>query len=147
MDIHRSSVLTVFFTTLMILCRIGAFIASPLWLDSFSSSNHSQHDNLSVTSNHSACVYHRTNPFFIVFVQTFIPFIFFSFCLVILLLCRPSLITPMERKYPKRLFFIPGILQASSAIMINYALSGQRTAPYLQAVLNNFSIPIQFILR
>ena len=147
MDINKSSIMTGFFTTLMILCRIGSFIVSPLWLDSFNSSNHSHHNNMSVTSNHSDCVYHKTNPFFIVFVQTFIPFIFFSFCLVILLLCSPSMITPAERKYPKKLFFIPGVFQAITSLMLYYSLSGQHTAPYLQAVLNNFSIPIQFILR
>ena len=147
MALTKGSVLTIFFTGLMILCRIVALISAPLWLDSLSAGNTSDHQNTSNSGNHSDTTSHKTNPFFIVFIQTFVAFIFFSICLLVIFIGKSSLITPVERNYSKRLFFIPGLLQALSIVMLYYSLSGQRTAPYLQALLANFAIPVQFILR
>ena len=44
-------------------------------------------------------------------------------------------------------FFIAGAAQGLSSLLFLYASSGARTAPYLQALLGNFHIPLTFTFR
>ena len=52
----------------------------------------------------------------------------------------------VEGAYPKTELMKIGFSQAISSVLVNYALSGTRTAPYLVAILTNCSIPLQFII-
>ncbi len=67
--------------------------------------------------------------------------------LVILILVQPGFLTETDRRHSKRRIFIMAFCMTLSSLGFNYALSGTRTPPYLQAILGNFNIPIQFTMR
>ena len=148
--VKTATILSVIFTALAILSRLLAFIASPIWLDAFLPNNYGYNGtNVShpVPFRNSTSATQQTNPYFVVLMQGFVPFVFWSFALIFVKIFFPSQITEKEHNYPKWTFFVPGAFQAMSAVLINYSLSGTRTPPYLQAVLNNFTVPIQFLVR
>ena len=148
MQLNKASLLTVLFTSLTIICRICGFIFSPLWLDSIShGGKNTNTSDINTTKEPHDDVTRRTNPYFFAFIQAIIPCTFFMLCYIWIILIKPRLFTDTERTYPKRYIFFAGFSQSLSSLLINYSLSGTRTAPYLQAVLNNFNIPIQFVLR
>ena len=62
-------------------------------------------------------------------------------------LCCAGQITQKETSYPHRYFIIAGSAQGLSSLLFLYASSGMRTAPYLQALLGNFHIPLTFTAR
>ena len=47
----------------------------------------------------------------------------------------------------RRVFLTVGFFQGLAAVFIVFSSSGERTPPYLQAILGNFSIPITLLLR
>ena len=50
-------------------------------------------------------------------------------------------------RYSKWKFFIIGFSMALSSLLFNYSVSGSRTPPYLQAILSNLTVPVQFLIR
>lgn len=91
---------------------------------------------------------HTPNPFFTVLGQWTFSTVLFGLCSLAILLVRPEMIrNQAERSYPKRNFVIIGTSQGVSSILMAYSISGSRTPPYLQAILINFVIPIQFTVR
>lgn len=80
--------------------------------------------------------------------QNTTPFLFWSPFLLILILVRPDSIGEEEKKQSKFwMMIMPASTQAVSSTLVSYAMSGSRTPPYLQALLTNFNIPIQFVTR
>src|SRR6218665_1817422 len=47
----------------------------------------------------------------------------------------------------KRQFALIGCSQGLSSMFMAFAISGSRTPPYLQAILTNFALPTQFVVR
>ena len=142
----------------VVAARVGAYIVTPLWLDYFSEST----VNASNITNHSetACstqslllllstknTSHSIGAQFIVLGQWGYSTVVSGVILVWMLLCCPATITRTDRSYPKLNFLIIGFSQAISSVLMTYASSGSRVAPYLQGVLANFNIPVQFTMR
>ena len=150
------SKLTIGFALLAILGRVLFFIFTPIWVDYFNL-NSSEILNVTNTSNTNFTpiapltpaylTSHRISIIFVVVGQYGFSTIVFGIILLGIMLFSPGTITERERNHPKKNFFIIGFAQGVSAILVNFALSGSRTAPYLQAILSNFGIPIQFIVR
>ncbi len=67
--------------------------------------------------------------------------------LLLFLRCFTEQITDREFGFPKRRIFWIGFAQALSSVLMVYASSGTRTAPYLQGLLSACTVPIQFAVR
>ena len=137
---NRVAVLAWFFTLLLILCRLAVLILMPLWIDN------SQPD-VNASSQDPLTAINVTFPYFLAVAGTATQLAFWGPVLLVIWLVFPSKITEKEKRYPMKWLVIPGSLQATSSILMNYSASGSRTPPYLQAVLNNFNIPLQFAIR
>lgn len=163
------------YAALAIASRVVFFVVTPLWLDFFHSKNSTAPGNITAAEenmamNSSGQYYlalttdtfssseesnaslsdcpHTPNPFFTVLGQWTFSTVVFGLCSLLILLVRPEMIrNQAERSYPMRNFIIIGTSQGLSSILMAYSISGSRTPPYLQAILINFVIPIQFTVR
>ena len=137
--------------------RVGSFVVTPLWLDFFNSFTFDAYNvtNITETSSQNPLVpvfpgkliSHSVGAHFIVFGQWGYSTLVSGVILLCILICCPTNITNVDRNFPKRSFFIIGFSQALSSLLMGYASSGTRVAPYLQAILGNFNIPVQFTVR
>ncbi len=89
----------------------------------------------------------RIDPFFGIWFSMGFDTVVVGVIVLGLMTCRPGAITERERRYPKRMLLFAGALQAVSAVTFQFSTGGTRTAPYLQASLSYFYIPIAFTLR
>lgn len=128
---------------LSVTSRSATSILTPLWLDSRNNYT-GNYSNYSCDARNSD---HQIDAYTIMFITDFL---YVVFCGVILLVTKfvcPYLITERETKYDKREFALIGVSDTVSGICFVYASSGCRTAPYLQSLAANFSIPITFVIR
>ena len=72
--------------------------------------------------------------------------IVFGFALLCCNIICPNNLTEIDWSY-RRLLLLLGSIQGVSALFIVFSSSGERTPPYLQAILGNFSIPITLLFR
>ncbi|XP_045167880.2 uncharacterized protein LOC123531162 [Mercenaria mercenaria] len=131
---------------LMVVCvlsRSSTSILTPLWLDA--RNNHSANDSSSSCDARNSD--HQIDAYTIMFIANFIFVVFFGVILLVTKFVCPYLITERETKYKKREFALIGISDTVSSICFVYASSGCRTAPYLQSLAANFSVPVTFIIR
>ena len=143
--------LSILFATIAITGRVGYYIVTPLWLDYFKTStpnitNETVHPSELPYTNLTH-TQHEISVFFILVAQWSIGTLFYGAILLVITIFKPGMIGEVERNYPKKHFLIIGVTQGISSQLFNAAVSGTRTAPYLQAVLSNCNIPIQFIIR
>lgn len=141
----------------VITSRVGSYVVTPLWLDFFNGFTFDAYNvtNITGTSSQSPFVpafpakliSHSVGAHFIVFGQWGYSALVSGIILLCILICCPTNITKADRNFPKRSFFIIGFSQALSSLLMGYASSGTRVAPYLQAILGNFNIPVQFTMR
>ena len=59
-------------------------------------------------------VIHMTFPYFVLWMQVTLPFVFWITVLLIIRIVWPQHITEFDRKYPKKLLIIPGLFQVSN---------------------------------
>lgn len=90
---------------------------------------------------------HVAGFFMLVFVSSVHVICFGLTLLVFLKLYPGKYITERELFYPKSEFVIVGLCSGLASLLMVYSSSGARTAPYLQAIITNFSIPITFTTR
>lgn len=103
--------------------------------------------NPSHLKNNSADESMFISPYYIVLAQQLTCTVVFGFALLAVLIIAPGKITARERNYPKWRFLAIGFGMALSSLLCNSATSGAKTAPYLQAILMNFNVPITFTTR
>lgn len=124
--------------------RSATSILTPIWLDSLNNNTNASDKcevNKALPSEHSIDAYT------IMFIVNFLIVVFLGFVLLVTKVLCPYLITEKERNYDKREFVLVGVSDTLSAICFVYASSGCRTAPYLQAIAANFSVPVTFVVR
>ena len=141
--------------TCLVLTGLANSIIIPLFLDSLipvtvpliniTGPNFTGVGNISLVA--STPVWQKIDPLVQIAVSMAMDTVILGVALVAVILCFPSWITDRERKYPKRHLVFVGVAQSASALMYQYSSPGTRTAPYLQAFLRNFTIPIVFITR
>ena len=73
--------------------------------------------------------------------------VFFGFALFMVKVFQPHLTGKTERNFPQRFLFLVGALGSIGGLLLVFASSGTRTAPYLQAILLNFLIPMTVMVR
>ena len=134
-------------TTSLDLMSSSAFIRFDLW-SWIDISPYSPLENVKTGSASSANeTYHEISPYFVVFGQWITITLVFGSCFLVMLIFFPHKIKEEDRKFPKHQILITGVCQGISSILVNFGYSGTRTPPYLQAILANFNIPVQFFIR
>lgn len=131
----------IFFAFVAVAGQVGQNVSLPLWIDSTNknSSHFKLHSN--ETTQPSVDSY---------FVLTFASSSFvviFGFLLVLIKVFYPHKIGETERNFPQWLMFLIGMCDALNGVLVVFAGSGKRTAPYLQAILGNFIIPLTLVVR
>lgn len=122
--------------------RSATSILTPVWLDALN--NHSDPNVSSCDLPEST---RHIDAYPVMFIATLMFVILFGIILLFTKCVCPYLITERETEYDKRVFAVIGVSDTVFAICIVYASSGCRTAPYLQSLFSNFSIPLTFIIR
>ena len=155
--VSKEMLLASTFALLTLLTRSTVFIFTPLYLDALSSTtavqlnmsspNNSSLPFLPFSNSTTRPAYEQIDPLCAIIFSMGFDTLVLGTVLIITRIFWPHKVTERETKYPKKGFFIAGGTQAMSSLIFLYACSGSRTAPYLQAVLGNFHIPITFSLR
>lgn len=141
----------VFFAFLAIFSGVVFYVTTAIWLDCVSQATNNTFINCSGSGspafeprqNGSTPI----NVIFLVVGQWSFSCAVFGVTLVAIFIISPGKITDNDRNYPKKNFFIIGFAQGLSSLIISFAVTGKKTAPFLQAILSNYWIPIQFIMR
>ena len=138
----------------VITSRVGYYIVTPLWFDYF---KHSTFDFANITNGSwwKNCTLpvlpYATaagiNATFLLVGQFGFTMIVTGVILLNMMFVCPNTLSEKDHKYPKFKLFLIGFAMTMSSLGFNYAISGTRTPPYLQAILGNFNIPIQFFTR
>lgn len=129
------SVATILFSIVAVTGQVTQYVSLPLWIDSTTSAQKQTGEWKPTVDGY--------------FVVSFASLSFvIAFGLVLLcsdFICRNYLVKT-DWNY-RRLMLLVGSFQGVSAIFIVFSSSGNRTPPYLQAILGNFSVPVTLILR
>lgn len=129
------SVATILFSTVVVTGQVTQYASLPLWIDSTTS-----------TQNQTAKWKPTVDGYFVVSFASLSFVIVFGFVLLCSDFICPNYLVKTEWSY-RRLMLLVGSFQGVSAMFIVFSSSGNRTPPYLQAILGNFSIPVTLILR
>ncbi len=159
------TVANIFFAFLAIAGQVGQNVSLPLWIDSTilpPSGGQSDHTNVSgyylvdtgYSANHtnsstgSGDEYQpRVDGFFVYSFACISFVVIFGTALLFILLFQPHRLGETERRFPHSQLFLVGLFDALNGVLVVFAGSGSRTAPYLQAILGNFMIPLTMAFR
>ena len=122
--------------------QIGVYVSLPLWIDSSNkgSSNFTSHSNTTVSQQ-------TVDSYFVLTFSCLSFVVIYGFSLVLTKIFYPYKIGATERDFPHLLLFLIGMCDALNGVLVVFASSGKRTAPYLQAILGNMSIPMILFVR
>ena len=138
----QSKKLALSLSIICIVSNSGSSILTPLWLDALDQTGNASNSCGNYTSEFHIDAYATMFIVNTVYVILFGAIVLVSWCC-----CCPGQVTERERSYPKCQFAIIGVSDTLSAVCFVYASSGCRTAPYLQSIASNFSVPVTFIVR
>ena len=119
--------------------QVTQYVSLPLWIDSTTNS-------LTSAQNQTAKWKPTVDGYFVVSFASLSFVIVFGSVLVCSDFICPNYLVKTDWSY-RRLLLLVGFFQGVSAMFIVFSSSGNRTPPYLQAILGNFSIPMTLILR
>ena len=129
--------------------QVGQNVSLPLWVDSTNKPagpNEGHHANGTI-SNGTTAARPSVDSYFVLTFASLSFVVIFGFLLVLIRIFAPHKIGETERKFPQLLLFLIGMFDALNGVLVVFASSGKRTAPYLQAILGNFSIPLTLLVR
>ena len=153
------TVANIFFAILTITGEVGQNVSLPLWIDSTvlpSSGGKTSHNgssfDIGYLANHTNTTGNdeyqpRVDGFFVYSFACISFVVIFGTTLVFIRLFRPHRLGETERKFPHWILFLVGLFDALNGVLIVFAGSGSRTAPYLQAILGDFMIPLTILFR
>ena len=158
------TVANIFFAFLAILGQVGQIVTLPLWIDSNvvpASGGNTSHKNATgslldagYSANHSNTTGNdgsgyepRLDSFFILSIICISLIVIFGTALIFIRIFQPHRLGETERRFPHWNLFLVGFFGALNGILVVFASSGSRTAPYLQAILGNFLIPLTILFR
>ena len=121
----------LFFGFLAVAGHVGQKVALPLWVD----------------ATNSMSSEFKVDSYFVVSFASLLFVIIFGLGTLYLIVFKPGTIGETERKFPQTLLAQVGIFDGLNGIIVVFACSGTRTAPYLQAILGNFIIPLTILIR
>ena len=130
----------LFFAILAVSGQVGQNVSLPLWIDSTNSGS-----GKSSTAGDSGKP--TVDSYFVLSFASLSFVIIFGLGTLFIRIFRPHLIGETERHFPHRLLVLVGVCDALNGVLVVFSGSGTRTAPYLQAILGNFLIPLTLIAR
>ncbi|KAI8501393.1 hypothetical protein Bbelb_206640 [Branchiostoma belcheri] len=136
------AVANVIFAFLNVAGQVTQNISLPLWIDAATPGGPNTTANGTAHNDTSAP---HIVPYFVFSGASFSFVVIFGTCLAGAFLLGH--ITETDLKFPHTLLFLVGLFDALNGVLVVNASSGTRTAPYLQAILGNFTIPITILLR
>ena len=160
------TVANIFFAFLAVAGQVGVNVSLPLWIDStissasgglanntnsisyLSDAGFSTYSNRSNSSGVGGGEHQpRVDAFFVLSFASFSFVVIFGVLLVLTRVFQPHNLGETERRFPQSQLFLVGLFDALDGVLVVFASSGRRTAPYLQAILGNFMIPLTMIFR
>lgn len=131
-----SNIATIVFAFVSVTGQVTQYVCLPLWIDS-----------TSVTTSENQTAWKPTlDSYFVVSFAALSFVIVFGLIILFCDLIFPKYLAATDWNY-RRLLLLLGFIQGLSALFIVFSSSGDRTPPYLQAILGNFSIPITLLFR
>ena len=157
------TVANLFFALVTVVGQVGVGITLPLWIDCTNlppSGGHVNHTD-AVTAGYSTNQSNHTNTstgncdgyqsrvdgFFVLSFASFSFVVIFGTALIFIRIFQPHRLGETERRFPHSQLFLVGFFDALNGVLTAYSISGRRTAPYLQAILGNFMIPLTMAIR
>lgn len=158
-DDSKGKKITLFLSIVSIMSIFGYYIVTPLWVDYFSQSITINQYN--VTKNSTLVRYlpyfpsfpynaesRNINITFLLLGQWGFACIFCGVILLCMLVTCPNWVRRgTSFRHSVKHIIIGGTSMALSSLLFNYSISGSRTPLYLQGLLANFEIPLQFTTR
>ena len=147
------TVANIFFAFLAIAGQVGQNVSLPLWIDSTMSppsgekANHTNLANHTNSSGNGDEYQPRVDGFFVYSFACISFVVIFGTTLLFIRLFQPHRLGETERSFPHSQLFLVGLFDALNGVLVVFAGSGSRTAPYLQAILGNFMIPLTMAFR
>ena len=160
------AVANLFFAFLAVVGQVGQKVCLPLWIDSTISSasggaaNNTKstgylleagfltNGNRSNSSGVGGGEYQpRVDAFFVLSFAGISFVVIFGVTLLLIRVFQPYRLGETERRFPHSQLFLVGFFNALNGVLVVFASSGSRTAPYLQAILGNFMIPLTITFR
>ena len=134
----------LFFAFLSVLGQVGQNVSLPLWLDSVKNCTSTPlNNNTNLLLSQGTCF----DSYFVYTFSTIWFVIFFGFAMLVTKLFRPHWIGRTEKEFPNYILFVVGGCGSLCGLLLVYASSSTRTAPYLQAILFNILIPLTVAVR
>lgn len=146
-------VITLILTIWNLFVRCILLIFTTVWLDYFAhlpsikngTSSHDPPSLWSVASHNSTNAIRGISPYFVTISQWAFAAIMFGIVLVVMRVMKYlDIFHRSETTMSTRDFLSICVPMALSSLLVNFAKPGTRTAPYIQAVIGNFGVPIQF---
>ena len=139
----------VLFAALAVSGQVGQNVTLPLWASAASPScvHHAGGHNDSNASNQTNGTSYEPSmdPFFVVSSASFSFVIIFGVLTLVSALFKA--VTAEDLRFPQWQLFLIGFFDALNGILVVYASPPARTAPFLQAILGNFMIPLTIVFR
>jgi hypothetical protein len=139
----------VLFAALAIGGQVGQNVTLPLWTNAATSScengtgnQNDSADNSNVTNGTGGP---SMDPFFVLSSASFSFVVIFG--ALTLLSAAFGAVTADDLRFPQWQLFLIGFFDALNGIMVVYSAPPNRTAPFLQAILGNFLIPLTILFR
>lgn len=134
--------LTITFAVVAVVGQVGQNVTLPLW-SSATQGNCGSQSNRSNHSTHAASM----DPYFVLSFASLSFVVIFGITTLVIAIVHPSSITKDDLTFPQWQFFLIGLFDALNGLLVVYASPSIRTAPFLQAVLGNFLIPLTILFR
>ena len=133
--------LTTTFAVLAVVGQVGQNVSLPLW------SSATQPCNSQNISSNSSTYTAVMDPYFVLSFASLSFVVIFGVIALVTAIVHPSSITKDDLRFPQWQFFLIGLFDALNGVLVAYASPSARTAPFLQAVLGNFLIPLTIVFR
>ena len=125
----------IVFAILSVVGQVGQNVSLPLWLAAAQPSN---------SSNSSAA--ESMGPYFVLSFSSFAFLVVFGLATAVNFLLFPKSVTREKLAFPQWQLFLVGLFDALNGVFVVYASPPVRTAPFLQAILGNFLIPLTIVV-
>ena len=128
--------LTTAFAVVAVVGQVGQNVSLPLWSSATQPCNSSSN-----SSKYTAVM----DPYFVLSFASLSFVVIFG--ITTLLIAIAGSITKDDLRFPQWQLFLIGLFDALNGLLVVYASPSARTAPFLQAVLGNFLIPLTIVFR
>ena len=138
----------VLFAALAIVGQVGQNVTLPLWTNAATSAcqngtaHQNESDNPNVTNGTDGP---SMDPFFVLSSASFSFVVIFG--VLSLVSAAFGAVTVDDLRFPQWQLFLIGFFDALNGILVVYSAPPNRTAPFLQAILGNFLIPLTILFR